>query len=476
MLINGSIVPASDGATFDTTSPADGRFLAQVPFAQRADVDRTVEAANAAYPAWRRTPVGKRGTLLQRMIEILHQHAEDLGILDAIESGNPVTMMISEVHTACEWLEYIKGVTFELKGEVLPSTMDHWLFTRREPYGVVGRITAYNHPILFAAQRIGAPLMAGNTLVLKLPEQTSLAPLLMADLIKDVFPPGVLNILSGDGVTTGDALVRHPDVKRLALIGSIETGQRILASAASTGIKHVSLELGGKNPMLVFPDADLDKAALSAVIGMNFQRTQGQSCGSTTRLFLHESIHDKVLSKVLQHIKNIRIGHPLDPQTEMGCLVSEQQYNKVMSYIEIGKQEGAKLVYGGQRPAGAQYEHGYYVEPTVFDGVTMDMRIAREEIFGPVLSVLTWRDQDEVIRQANALKYGLTGAVWTKNIQTALEVADQLDTGYVWINGSSTHFLGAPFSGHKSSGTDAEEGIEELYSYTQVKTVSVGIG
>ncbi len=474
MLINGRIVPASGGATFDTTSPADGRFLGRVPFAQRADVDQAVEAGKAAFPAWRRMSVVERGALLQRMVETMRRHAEDLGIMDAIESGNPVTMMISEVDMACEWLEYIKGVAFELKGQVLPSTADHWLFTRREPYGVVGRITAYNHPILFAAQRIGAPLMAGNTLVLKLPEQTSLAPLLMADLIKDVFPPGVVNILSGDGATTGDALVRHPDVKRLALIGSVETGKRILASAAA-GIKHVSLELGGKNPMIVFPDADLDKAARSAVIGMNFQRTQGQSCGSTTRLFLHESIHDEVLSKVIQHIKDIRIGHPLDPTTQMGCLVSAQQYNKVMNYIEAGKQEGAELIYGGKRPAGALYEHGYYVEPTVFDGVTMEMRIAREEIFGPVLSVLTWRDQDEVIRQANALQYGLTAAVWTKSIQTALEVADQLDTGYVWINGSSTHFLGAPFSGHKSSGTDSEEDIEELYSYTQVKTISVGM-
>jgi betaine-aldehyde dehydrogenase len=290
----------------------------------------------------------------------------------------------------------------------------------------------------------------------------------MAELIKDIFPPGVVNILTGDGPTTGDALVRHPDVKRIALIGSIETGQRIMASAAATGIKHVSFELGGKNPLIVFPDADLDKAAAAAVNGMNFQRTQSQSCGSTTRLFLHESIHDSVLEKVLQHIKNIRIGHPLDPQTQMGCLVSEQQYNKVMGYIESGKQEGARLVCGGRKPEGALYE-------TVFDGVTMEMRIAREEIFGPVLSVLTWSDKDEVIRQANALKYGLTSAVWTRDIQTALEVADQLDTGYVWINGSSTHFLGAPFSGHKSSGTDSEEGIEELYSYTQVKTVSVGL-
>jgi betaine-aldehyde dehydrogenase len=475
MLISGEIVSASNGATFETTSPADGRVLAQVPFAQRADVERAVEAAQTAFPTWRRLSVGERGTILQYAIDILRAHARDLGIMDAIESGNPVSAMISEVGMACEWLEYIKGVAFELKGNTLPSNADTWLFTRREPYGVVGRITAFNHPILFAAQKIGAPLMAGNTLVLKLPEQTSLAPLLMADLLKAVFPPGVLNVLSGDGATTGDALVRHPAVKRLALIGSVETGQRIMTSAAATGIKHVSLELGGKNPMIVFPDADLDKAARSAVVGMNFQRTQGQSCGSTTRLFLHESVYEAVLERVIEQVKAIRIGHPLDPQTEMGCLVSRQQYDKVMRYIESGKQEGARLLYGGRKPDGSLYTDGYYGEPTIFADVTMDMRIAREEIFGPVLSVLRWREQDEVIRQANALPYGLTASVWTSNVQSALHFADMLDTGYVWINGSATHFLGAPFSGHKSSGTDSEEGIEELYSYTQVKTISVGV-
>jgi betaine-aldehyde dehydrogenase len=477
MLLNGQMTQAEGGATFDTTCPADGRFLAKVPFAQRSDVNRAVEAAKKAFPSWRDTPLVKRGAMLQRMVDILREHAHDLAVMDSIESGNPVTAMVSEVHMACEWLEYIKGVAFELKGQVLPSPSPaaHWLFTRREPYGVVGRIIAFNHPLLFAAQKIGAPLMAGNTLILKLPEQTSLAPLLMGELIKEVFPPGVVNILSGDGLTTGDALVRHPDVKRLALIGSVETGQRILISAAATGIKHMSLELGGKNPIIVFPDADLDKAAEAVVTGMNFQKTQGQSCGSTTRLFLHEAIHDEVMAKVVARTRQIRIGHPLDPQTEMGCVVSERQFHKVMEYIASGKQEGARLLYGGRKPEGTLYERGFYIEPTIFDGVTMDMRIAREEIFGPVLCVLTWRDREDVIRQANALNYGLTGAVWTRDLQTAFEIADRLETGYVWVNGSSTHFLGAPFSGHKSSGTDSEEGIEELYSYTQAKTVSVAL-
>ena len=475
MLIDGELVQAENGATFDTTSPADRRFLAKVPFAQRADVHRAVEAAKAAYPSWRQTSVVARGVLLQKMVSVLRENVQDLAIMDAIDSGNPVTSMIKDVHMACEGLEYVKGVALEVKGQTFPATTSNWLLTRREPYGVVGRITAFNHPFFFAAQKIGAPLMTGNTLVLKVPEQAPLAALLMAELIKEVFPPGVVNILTGDGPTTGDTLVRHPDVKRLALIGSIETGQRIMASAAETGIKHVSLELGGKNPMIVFPDADLDRVAESAVLGMNFQMTQGQSCGSTTRLFLHESIHDEVLARIIQRVQNISIGHPLDPQTQMGCLVSEQQYNKVIGYIEAGKQEGARLVHGGRKPEGAMYEQGFYLEPTVFADVTMNMRIAREEIFGPVLSVLSWHDKNEVVREANALKYGLTGAVWTKDLQTAFEVADQLDTGYVWINGSATHFLGAPFSGHKSSGTDSEEGIEELYSYTQIKTVSIGL-
>ncbi len=475
MLIGGEIVQAGDGETFETKSPADGRFLASVPFAQRTDVDRAVEAAKAAFPSWKRTPLVQRAAKFRELTSVLRENAQELGILDAIDSGNPVEAMIGDVNMACGGLEYITGVSMEVKGQTLPSMTANWLLTRREPYGVVGRIVAYNHPILFAAWKLGAPVMMGNTLVLKVPEQAPLSSLYMADLIKDIFPPGVVNIITGDGPTTGDALVRHPEVKRIALIGSVETGQRIQASAAETGIKHVSLELGGKNPMIIFPDADLERVVEGAAFGMNCHWCQGQSCGSTTRLFLHESIHDEVVEKLIQRLQKIRIGHPLDPETEMGCLVSEAQYNKVMSYIELGKQEGARLVQGGVKPQGDVFEAGFYVEPTVFDGVTMEMRIANEEIFGPVLSVLTWTDKEEVIREANSVEYGLTGSVWTRDIQTAFEVADRLDTGYVWINGSGSHFLGAPFQGHKSSGTDSEEGIEELYSYTELKTVSIGL-
>jgi acyl-CoA reductase-like NAD-dependent aldehyde dehydrogenase len=476
MLVGGELVSAAGGETYPTVSPHDGEVLARVPFAQREDVERAVAAARAAFPGWRALPLAERGAALGRVVEVLRAHAQELAIADAVDSGNPVSVMLGEVEMACEMLEYFRGVAWQLKGEVLPSPTRDWLLTRREPYGVVGRITAFNHPVLFAAQKLGAPLMAGNTLVLKVPEQTPLAPLLLGEILRDVLPPGVLNVVTGDGPTTGDALVRHPDVKRLALIGSVETGQRIQRSAAEAGVKHVSLELGGKNPLIVFPDADLDRASASAVGGMNFTRTAGQSCGSTSRLFLHEDVHDAVLERVVAGARAVRMGHPLDPDTQMGPLVSTRQYERTLGYVEAGLADGARLASGGGRPEGEEFAAGCYLEPTVFADVEDGMRIAREEIFGPVLSVLRFRERDDVIERANALPFGLTGGVWTRDLDTALDVADRLDTGYVWINGSSRHFMGAPFSGRKASGTDSEEGFEELVSYTQPKTISIGRG
>ncbi|MCW2722516.1 aldehyde dehydrogenase family protein [Pseudonocardia sp.] len=475
MLIGGELVPAGSGETMTTSSPSDGSVLGTVPLAGPSDVERAVRAAQGAFPAWRDTPLTERVALLRRFAGVLQEHARELGLLDAADCGNPVTAMIGDVAMATRWMEYQTGVAFEVKGSTLPSLSRSWLLTRREPYGVVGRIIPYNHPILFAAGKIGAPVVMGNTLVLKLPDQAPLSGLLLAELAAEVFPPGVLNVITGTGAVTGDALVRHPEVKRIALIGSVPTGQRVQAAAAEVAVKHVSLELGGKNAMIVCPDADLDAVVEGAAFGMNCHWCQGQSCGSTTRLFLHDDIHDEVLERLLERLRTIRIGDPLDPATEMGCLVSEAQFDKVTSYIAAGHEDGARLVTGGGRPEGAEFADGFFVAPTVFADVDMGMRIAKEEIFGPVLSVLRWNDLDDVVAQANSLPYGLTGAVWTRDIQTGLSVADRLDTGYVWINGSGSHFLGAPFSGHKDSGTDSEEGIEELISYTQTKTVNITV-
>jgi betaine-aldehyde dehydrogenase len=473
MLIGGELVSSLSGVTMPTTSPSDGRLLANVPLAGAADVARAVDAAKAAFPAWRNTPLTERVALLRRFAQELGRRARELGILDAADVGNPVTAMIGDVGMAAQWLDYQSSVAYEVKGATLPSMSRSWLVTRREPYGVVGRIIAYNHPIMFAAAKAGPPIVMGNTLVLKAPDQGPLSTLLMGEIAQEIFPPGVVNLVTGTGAVTGDALVRHPEVKRVSLVGSVPTGQRVQAAAATAGVKHVSLELGGKNAMIVCPDADLDAVVEGAATGMNCHWSQGQSCGSITRLFLHEDIHDEILDRLVTRLRSIAIGDPLDPATQMGCLVSQQQYDKVTGYIQAGKDDGARLVTGGGRPTGPAFEQGHFVEPTVFADVDMGMRIAREEIFGPVLSVLRWRDLDDAVTQANSLPYGLTGAVWTKDIETALTVADRLDTGYVWVNGTGKHLLGAPFSGHRNSGTDSEESIEELLSYTQLKTVDI---
>jgi acyl-CoA reductase-like NAD-dependent aldehyde dehydrogenase len=473
MLVDGELVAARSGPTMTSTAPYDGSVLATVPLAGADDVQAAVAAAQRAFPAWRDTPLTRRASLLRQLADRMRERARDFGLLDAADVGNPVTAMTGDVAMAAAWADYQAGIAFEIKGATLPSMTRSWLLTRREPYGVVGRIIPYNHPILFGLGKLGAPLLTGNTLVMKVPDQAPLSALLMGELAREIFPPGVVNILSGTGAQTGDALVRHPAVKRIALIGSVETGQRVQAAAATAAVKHVSLELGGKNAMIVCADADLDTVVEGAAFGMNCHWCQGQSCGSTTRLFLHEAVHDEVLDRLVTRLESIRIGHPLDAGTEMGCLVSRAQYDKVTGYIQLGHDEGARLVTGGAKPAGQEFENGFYVQPTVFADVHMSMRIAREEIFGPVLSVLRWNDLDDVIRQANDVPYGLTGAVWTRDLHTALSVADRLDTGYVWVNGSGSHFLGAPFSGHKNSGTDSEEGIEELLSYTQSKTVNI---
>jgi acyl-CoA reductase-like NAD-dependent aldehyde dehydrogenase len=473
MLIGGERVGARDGATMQITAPHDGSVIASVPAAGPADVDAAVAAAAAAFPAWRDTTLLERAELIRAFASRLRDRATDFGLLDAIDTGNPVTAMIGDVMLASRWLDYHASVAFGITGDTLPSMTRSWLMTRKEPYGVVGRIIPYNHPILFAAAKVGAPLITANTLVLKVPDQAPLSSLLMAEVVEESFPPGVVNILSGSGAVAGDALVRHRDVKRIALIGSVPTGQKVVAAAAAVGIKHVTLELGGKNAMIVCQDADPSAVVEGAAFGMNCHWSQGQSCGSTTRLFLHESLHDQVVSGLVERLKTIKIGHPLDPATEMGCLVSSAQYDKVHHYIDSARREGARLVTGGGRPPGEEFEAGFYVEPTVFVDVDMSMTIAREEIFGPVLSVLRFTDLDAAVAQANALPFGLTGAIWSNDIATAVSVADRLDTGYVWINGSGSHFLGAPFGGHKNSGTGSEEGIEELESFLQTKTVNI---
>jgi acyl-CoA reductase-like NAD-dependent aldehyde dehydrogenase len=379
--------------------------------------------------------------------------------------------MAKDVQAAARRLDYFAGLVTELKGMTVPASAGGLHYTVREPFGVVVRIVPFNHPIMFAGSRIAAPLVAGNTVVLKVPPQAPVTGLRLGELAKDVLPPGVLNIITGDGPTVGRALVTDRRVGRIGLTGSPGTGKSILRDSAEQ-IAEVSLELGGKNALIVFPDVDVEQSAAGAVRAMNFG-WQGQSCGSCSRVFVHESVYDEFCLRVQEQIGRIRQGDPGDPATTMGAMISEAQYERVLGYIETGKGEGARVLVGGGHPEGEAFARGLFIEPTVFVDVKPDMRIAQEEIFGPVMSIMTWSDEDEVIEEANDVVYGLTANLYTNDMATAMRVIPQLDAGFVWVNGSGEHFQGLPFGGYKESGLGREESLDELLSYTQTKSVSI---
>jgi 2-formylbenzoate dehydrogenase len=474
MLIGGRLT-RGHGGRCEVVDPATEEVLAEVPDTDRQDVAEAVAAAEAAFEGWRRTTPRSRAKLLRGLVGVLEEHRDEFGFLDAVDSGNPIRGARGDVSWAVDAVEVLADSALELCGQTIPATAEHLHYTSREPYGVVARLVPFNHPLFFSAAKIAAPLLAGNTVVLKAPDQTPLSPLRLGELLADCLPPGVVNVVAGTGAVAGDALVRHPRVRRVAFIGSVPTGRGIQRAAAETGVKTVSLELGGKNPMLVFPDADPAAAAASALAGMNFN-TQGQSCGSTSRLLVHESLAADVVGAVVAGVETIRVGSPLDEATDMGPLVSRRHHDHVTQLVRTGVEQGATVATGGATPDGSTFERGYWLAPTVFTGVTPGMRIATEEIFGPVLSVLTWRDEEEAVALANAVDYGLTASIWTDDLRTAHRVARRIDAGYLWINGVSRHFWGTPFGGFKDSGVGREEGAEELLSFTQTKTINVLLG
>lgn len=474
MLIDGAMTAAARGEWMDSEDPATEQVIGRVPLADAGDVDRAVAAAARAQPAWNARPMAERSALLRQVAARLLERQDAILRLEVMDTGNTIGKMRHDLGAACRLLDYYAGLGLEIRGETIPASANALHMTLREPYGVVGRIAPFNHPIYFAVQALAGPLMAGNSVVVKTPDQSPLSASHLGEVCRDVLPAGVVNIISGSGAVAGDALVRHPKVRRIAFTGSVPTGLAIQRAAAETCVKHVSLELGGKNPMIVFPDVDPGRAAEAAVAGMNFA-WQGQSCGSTSRLLVHASIYDKVLEQVVQRVRDLRLGNPLDEASQMGPINSRRQYQRVLHYIEAGKADGARLVAGGHRPAGPGFARGYWVEPTVFADVSMDMRIAREEIFGPILSVLRWHEVDEVVAMANATEYGLTAAVLTHDLHQAIRIGRSIDCGYVWINATATHYTGTPFGGSKNSGTGREECLEELLSYTQLKAFHIGL-
>ncbi|PYM62263.1 MAG: aldehyde dehydrogenase [Candidatus Rokuibacteriota bacterium] len=466
--------PPASGRMVVDRDPATGDALGVVAEADAEDVDRAVRAAHRAFATWRRMKPLERAAVLRRVIDAVRQHGDELAMVDALDGGNPVRGMLSDVKIGLATMDYFAGLVTEMKGDTIPMGEDALDYTTREPLGVVARIVPFNHPVMFALMKVAAPLAAGNTVVLKPAAQTPLSALRLMEVIEGLLPPGVLNVVTG-GQEAGAALVAHPLVAKVGLIGSVETGRAVLRGAAD-GIKPVDLELGGKNALVAYPDADPERVAASAVQGMNLTWTAGQSCGATSRLFLHESVHDQTLAHVVDRLRRIRLGMPTDMECEMGCLVSPEQMKKVLSYVELGRREGARLVLGGGPPADERLRGGCFVEPTLFAEVTQGMRIAREEIFGPVLCVLRWSDEDAMLDDVNAVEYGLTASVWTNDVVIAHRAAQRIQAGYVWINSVSTHFLGAPFGGYKRSGLGREECLEELLAYTQVKNVHVALG
>lgn len=458
------------GGTVATVSPSTGQPLGRFARAAAEDVDRAVAAARAAFAEWRQVAPLERARVLREMARRLAAHREELAWIDARDGGSPVRELRRDVDTAVAQLEFFAGLVTEMKGASVPMGPGVVNFSVREPLGVVVRIIPFNHPFMFCAGKPASALAAGNTVIVKPPEQAPLSALRTAELVDGLLPAGVFSVVTGDGAT-GAALAGHPGVAKVALIGSVPAGRAVLRAGADH-IRPVLLELGGKNALIAFPDADPGAVARAVVAGMNFGWC-GQSCGSTSRAFLHDAIHDDVLDLVKDELKPIRPGPPEDPSTTMGALVSRGHYERVLGFIAQGRAEGARVVAGGGSPADPGLADGCFIEPTVFADVTQDMTIAREEIFGPVLSVLRWHDPQAMLADVNSTPYGLTCSIWTNDLAVAHETAAAAEAGFVWVNEVAKHFPGTGFGGYKQSGLGREECLDELLDFTQQKNIHI---
>lgn len=469
-LVDGELRDAVNGTTFDRLSPFTRDVIATVPSGDAADAEVLVEAAHAAKKGWARTPMPERVVALDRAIRIVEEHREELAFLDAIDAGSTLANARMDIDLALSHMRLFAGLAMEVKGSTIPASRGLHL-TVREPIGVVVRIVPFNHPFMFAA-KVFTAIIAGCPTILKAPEVAPLSALRLGELLQDVFPPGVLQVSTARGRALADALVRHKHVAKIAFIGSEQTGAAITRAAAESGFKRVSLELGGKNAMIVFDDADVDKAAQGAIFGMNFTWS-GQSCGSNSRLLVQRGIHDALVQRIAEKLEGHRLGDPLDPSVQQGTVIHQRHYDSVMGYIDQARQEGGTIVIGGEKPTDPALGDGLFVPPTLITGLPLDGRVVSEEIFGPVLSVIPFDTEDEALRIANALDYGLTASVWTQDISRALRVVQDLEAGFTWVNDSSKHFLNVPYGGVKSSGNGREESIDELLSYTELKSINI---
>ena len=477
LVIDGELVPAASGRTFATVNPATGEEICQVAHGGTEDVARAVAAARRAFenPVWRRMSAVDRSNLLLKLADLIERDADELAVIECMDNGKPATMTRAvEIEGSIRTFRYYAGWPTKLGGETLPVSPRSGArilnYTTREPVGVAGLIVPWNYPMSMAAWKVAPALAAGCTVVLKPAEQTPLTALRLGELALEAgFPAGVLNVVTGFG-DAGAALVEHSDVNKIAFTGSTEVGKLIVRGAAGN-LKKVSLELGGKSPQIVLPDADIDAAAASIASGIFFN--QGQTCTAGSRLYAHASIHDRLLAAIADQAAKLKIGDGLDPDTTFGPLVSEEQWDRVSGYVEIGRAEGADVVIGGRRPAGL--EKGFFFEPTILAGAAPSMRVVREEIFGPVLSALSWTDADDLVRQANDSDFGLSAGIWTNDIKSAHRLAEAVHAGTVWINCFNLVDNATPFGGFKQSGWGREHGRQGIELYTETKSVWVNL-
>ena len=477
MFVDGKWVEAASGKTFPTYNPATGEVLAQIAEGDREDIDRAVKAARRAFESgpWHEMTASQRGRIIWKLGDLIEEHLEEFAQLESLDNGKPLSVArVADVPLAADLFHYMAGWATKIEGNTIPISaasrrVKYFAYTLREPVGVVGQIIPWNFPLLMAAWKLGPALATGCTVVLKPAEQTPLSALLLAELMAEAgFPDGVVNVVPGYGETAGAALAAHPDVDKIAFTGSTEVGRLILQAAAGN-LKKVSLELGGKSPNLVFADADM-KATIPGAAGAIFFN-HGQCCCAGSRLYIEQSIFDHVVHGVAEQAKKIKLGPGFDPETSMGPLVSEEQMNRVCSYLESGLHEGAEAIVGGHKRPGS----GYFVEPTVMVKTKPDMKVIREEIFGPVVCAMPFRDVDKLIAEANQSEYGLAAAVWTRDISKAHRIAEKLRAGTVWINCYNVFDAALPFGGYKQSGWGREMGHESLELYTEVKAICAAI-